>query len=170
MFRLRQSVLMALLACFMINPNVNAEAKKTRCYEIGYKFGYCATRSLMGYKCKKENDVNVPSTCRNKNDTEHGINDGTRDAYLNTDGVKIPEKEEPRVKKAKPSVLQSSTLDDLRKRFKGLSKDEVNQIVGRPDRIEFFSGYECWIYGNTFTNNDVGFVFDNNHVMTITTY
>lgn len=51
------------------------------CYEIGYRFGKCATLSMKGKVCAPQDDISVPTRCRNNAETQRGISDGTRSVY-----------------------------------------------------------------------------------------
>lgn len=46
------------------------------CYEIGVRFGRCATMSMKGLSCRPGDDVIVPPRCRNNENTNNGIRDG----------------------------------------------------------------------------------------------
>jgi len=134
------------------------------CYDFGYRYGICATKSMYGISCKPENDISIPFKCRNKVETELGIKTGVKAVYdtLNLDKGNSSSN-------ASLNML-TTPLSVLREDLKGKSKSEVKKLVGSPDRVEFFSGNECWIYGNTYTSKDRGIVFDGNSVLTVTFY
>ena len=51
------------------------------CYELGYRWGMCAAKSLHGIPCKPENDIVIPARCRGKAETERGIKAGVKKVY-----------------------------------------------------------------------------------------
>lgn len=74
-------------------PNTTSRTittSKSDCWELGYKFGYCATLALHGYECRPEDDVVIPVECRGNNkETNMGIRSGTEKAF---DKLGLPKK------------------------------------------------------------------------------
>ncbi len=134
------------------------------CYELGYKFGLCATKSMHGIPCIPDNDFVMPERCRGKEETHKGIKAGAKAVYdtLNLDAKKS--------NGALSINILTTSIDVLAKRLKGKSKSEVRRLCGEPSRIEPSAGFECWIYGNTHTSRDRGIVFDGESVLTVTFY
>jgi hypothetical protein len=142
----------------------HAEVLIDTCYQLGYRFGTCATRSLKGLECDPENDIVIPERCRNNAETQRGVRDGTKAVY---DSVM------QRTKKQSSSGslnMITTPLDTLRRKLNGKTKSEVRALVGSPDTIERFAGKECWIYGSSRTSQDRGIVFDGGAVLTVTFY
>ncbi|MCG2759288.1 MAG: hypothetical protein L6263_12770 [Desulfobacteraceae bacterium] len=48
------------------------------CYELGYRFGKCAAKSMKGMICDPENDFVMPPRCRNKPETNEGMTAGLK--------------------------------------------------------------------------------------------
>ncbi len=146
--------------------NVKEDTEETSkdCYDLGYRFGLCATKSIYGIPCEPENDIIIPEMCRKKDETNRGINAGAtkvRDILkINSAGTKSS---------ASLDIL-TTPIDILDKRLKGKTKNEIKNIVGMPDRIEIFGGNKCWIYGNTYSTKDRGIVFVGDEVLTVTFY
>lgn len=46
------------------------------CYEIGYKYGSCVSRRHLNIPCKPGTDVAIPFRCRDRFDTQEGIEAG----------------------------------------------------------------------------------------------
>ena len=46
------------------------------CYDLGYRYGLCSGKSLLGLECKPENDLVMPSRCRANENTQEGIRAG----------------------------------------------------------------------------------------------
>ena len=134
------------------------------CFNLGYRYGLCATNAMHEIPCKPENDIILPARCRGKAETKRGIKAGAKAVYdalnLNTGGS------------SSSSSLNMLTAprDVLRKKLNGKTKSEVKRLVGSPDRIEVFAGNKCWIYGNTYSYKDRGIVFDGDRVLTVTFY
>ena len=155
-------VLVPLLFAFIIFDKSARGAES--CYDLGYRYGLCATKSMRGIPCKPENDIVVPERCRGKAETKRGIKAGAKAVYdtlnLDTDSSS-----------SSSSInMLTSPLDVLKNRLKGKTKSEVKSLVGSPDRIEVFVGKKCWVYGNTYTSKDRGIVFDGGRVLTVTFY
>lgn len=51
------------------------------CYDIGVKYGRCATLSMKGKACSPKDDIAVPERCRGNADTQRGIAAGTKSVY-----------------------------------------------------------------------------------------
>ena len=143
-----------------VTPLVSRET----CYELGYRYGLCATKSMHGIPCKPENDIVIPARCRGKAKTKRGINAGVKAVYdtlnLDTGGPRS----------SSSLNMLTTPLDVLTKRLKGKNKSEVKRLVGSPDRIEVFAGKKCWVYGTTYTSKDRGIVFHGGRVLTVTFY
>lgn len=134
------------------------------CYDFGYRYSLCATKSMHGIACKAENDIVIPERCRKKAETKRGIEAGTKTVYkfLNIDKIDSS---------ASSSLdMLNSSLDDLTNQLKGKTMNEVKVIAGSPDRIEVFAGKKCWIYGTTRTSKDRGVVFDDGRALMVTFY
>jgi len=142
----------------------NSTWGEENCYELGYRYGLCGTKSMHGIPCKPENDIVLPKRCRGKTETNRGIKAGTKAVYdtLNLDTSHS----------SSPSSLNMLTMpvDVLKKRLTGKTKSEVKSLAGSPNRTGDFAGYKCWIYGNTHTSKDRGIVFDGERVLTVTEY
>jgi hypothetical protein len=134
------------------------------CYELGYRYGLCATESLNGMPCKPENDIVIPERCKGKEETNSGIKAGAKEIFdkihKDTGSSKIP---------SSLNMLTTS-LDTLREKLEGKTENEVRQLVGNPDRVEVFEGNNCWIYGKSNTSKDRAIIFDGKRVLTVTFY
>ncbi len=51
---------------------------KLNCYDIGFKYGKCSGMSFQGKKCDPSDDIVIPTECRDKNETNKGINEGVK--------------------------------------------------------------------------------------------
>ena len=60
---------------------VNSATGEESCYELGYRYGLCAAKSMHGMPCRPENDISIPVRCRGHSETQKGINAGTKAAY-----------------------------------------------------------------------------------------
>jgi hypothetical protein len=74
-----------IFACFLLSANLSHGAES--CYELGYRYGLCATQTMLGIRCKPENDIIIPQRCREKEETNKGIKAGVKAVYdtLNID-------------------------------------------------------------------------------------
>lgn len=55
-----------------------ASTQETSCYELGYVYGRCSARVMKGLKCDPADDIVIPTRCRNRADTQRGIDAGVR--------------------------------------------------------------------------------------------
>ena len=161
---MKKSVTVLLVISIFFFVGANSTRGKESCYELGYRYGLCATKSMFGIPCKPENDFVTPERCCRKAETKRGIKAGAKADYdtlnLDTGGSGSS---------ASLNML-TSPLDVLKKQLKGKTKSEVKRLVGSPDRIEVFAGKKCWVYGNTYTSKDRGIVFHEGRVLTVTFY
>jgi hypothetical protein len=51
------------------------------CYEIGFRTGRCAAKSMSGLPCEAGDDIPIPSECLGKPETEKGKKEGLRSVY-----------------------------------------------------------------------------------------
>lgn len=161
---MKKPVITLLVISILFIVVENSARGEESCYELGYRYGLCATKSMFGIPCKPENDFVTPERCLGKAETKRGIKAGAKAVYdtlnLDTGGSG-----------SSPSLnMLTSPLDVLRKRLKGKTESEVKSLVGSPDRIETFAGKKCWVYGNTYTSEDRGIVFHEGRVLTVTFY
>jgi len=71
-------------ACCLSASNISSEEELTRglsCFEIGYRFGRCATQAMLGKKCDPKDDVIVPERCQDQAETKRGIEAGVNSVY-----------------------------------------------------------------------------------------
>jgi len=67
----------------IINSNQNNTKKQpfnvkhASCYEVGFAYGACATRSMNNMSCLPGTNFSVPFRCRGKSDTKKGIREGS---------------------------------------------------------------------------------------------
>lgn len=56
-------------------------AAASSCYDIGFKTGRCAAKTMSNQPCEPDEDVRVPSECKGKAETEKGLVDGRKSVY-----------------------------------------------------------------------------------------
>jgi len=54
------------------------KASVISCYELGYLYGRCETRSMAGLSCESGTDIVIPERCRGKAETQKGIEAGIK--------------------------------------------------------------------------------------------
>lgn len=155
----RSYALLISLFFFVFSPDFSFA--ESTCYKLGYKYGMCGTKSLHGLTCKKENDIIIPEKCRGKDDTNRGIKDGTKAVY---DVLNIKTESKSNID------ILSTPLRTLRKILTGKTPDEVRKMVGSPNRTQDVMGYDAWVYGQSYSTDDVAIIFSEGKVMTVTYY
>lgn len=81
-------ILLLICSSFLLNFGLSEKGyAENDCYDLGYRYGMCSTKSLSKHKCKPENDVVITERCKDNPDTMKGINDGVKAVYdaLNLD-------------------------------------------------------------------------------------
>jgi len=51
------------------------------CYEIGFRVGRCAAKSMSGLPCDAGDEIPVPQECKGNPETERGKADGRKSVY-----------------------------------------------------------------------------------------
>ena len=76
-----KQVFVCVLLVFIFVAFPNSVSGEESCYELGYRFGLCATQTMFGLQCRPENDVIIPVRCRGKAETNRGIKAGVKVVY-----------------------------------------------------------------------------------------
>jgi hypothetical protein len=56
-------------------------AHQQSCYDIGYKTGRCAAKSMSNLPCEPGEDIPMPAECKGKPETEKGLLEGRKSIY-----------------------------------------------------------------------------------------
>lgn len=62
-------------------PGVAGAAKPQSCYDVGFKIGRCAAKSMSNLPCEPGEDIPMPQECKGKPDTEKGLAEGRKSVY-----------------------------------------------------------------------------------------
>ena len=62
-------------------PGAPGAVKQHSCYEIGYKTGRCAAKSMSNLPCDAGDEIPMPSECKGKPETEKGLTEGRKSVY-----------------------------------------------------------------------------------------
>lgn len=68
-------------AATLFSANVLVAHSEESCYELGYRYGKCATQVMLKEECAKEDDVVIPDRCKGLKETEEGTRAGTREVF-----------------------------------------------------------------------------------------
>lgn len=84
---MKKSVMFLFVISISFALGANPTHGEESCYELGYRYGMCSTKSMHGIPCKPENDIVIPQRCRGKEATNRGIKAGVKAVYdtLNLD-------------------------------------------------------------------------------------
>jgi len=77
---LKGFIVAGFAAALLSTPALAAQSEES-CYEIGYRYGKCATRVMLKDKCAREDDVAIPDRCKGLKETEEGTRAGTREVF-----------------------------------------------------------------------------------------
>ncbi len=56
-------------------------SKPQSCYDVGFKIGRCAAKSMSNLPCEPGEDIPMPQECKGKPDTEKGLAEGRKSVY-----------------------------------------------------------------------------------------
>ncbi|MFA6413270.1 MAG: hypothetical protein WCW53_11290 [Syntrophales bacterium] len=58
-----------------------AVKQQQSCYDIGFKTGRCAAKSMSNLPCEPGEDIPMPAECKGKPETEKGLTEGRKSVY-----------------------------------------------------------------------------------------
>jgi hypothetical protein len=58
-----------------------AAAKPQSCYDVGFKIGRCAAKSMSNLPCEPGEDIPMPLECKGKPETKKGLAEGRKSVY-----------------------------------------------------------------------------------------
>ena len=79
--RLIKGFIVAGFAAVLMSMPVLAAQSEESCYQIGYRYGKCATQVMLQEKCAKEEDVVIPDRCKGLKETKEGTSAGAREVF-----------------------------------------------------------------------------------------
>ncbi|MCX7634970.1 MAG: hypothetical protein N2Z74_04415 [Syntrophales bacterium] len=56
-------------------------AGKSGCYDIAYKVGRCAAKTMSNLPCAPGEDIPLPQECKGRPETDKGLADGRKSVY-----------------------------------------------------------------------------------------
>lgn len=56
-------------------------AAPASCYEIAFKVGRCAAKTMSNLPCEPGEDITLPPACKGKPETDKGLADGRKSVY-----------------------------------------------------------------------------------------
>ena len=62
-------------------PGAPGAVKQQSCYDIGFKTGRCAAKSMSNLPCEPGEDIHMPVECKGKPETEKGLTEGRKSVY-----------------------------------------------------------------------------------------
>ncbi|MFA5181759.1 MAG: hypothetical protein WC405_10600 [Syntrophales bacterium] len=62
-------------------PGAPEAVKQQSCYDIGFKTGRCAAKSMSNLPCEPGEDIPMPAECKGKPETEKGLTEGRKSVY-----------------------------------------------------------------------------------------
>ena len=134
------------------------------CYELGYRYGLCAARRHQGIPCEPRNDIVIPERCRGKSETEKGLVAGISEISVASKTHSGPLLESISIN------LESTPIETLQEYLGGKTKQEVTDLIGKPNRVKHFAGHELWIYGDSSTASDKAVAFEGAIVKAVVLY
>jgi hypothetical protein len=63
------------------STNTPQQKAQSNCYDLGFKYGRCATLTMKEKKCDPSDDIVIPERCREMEETRRGIHDGTKSVW-----------------------------------------------------------------------------------------
>jgi hypothetical protein len=77
---LKGFVVAGFAAALLLIPALAAQSEES-CYQLGYRYGKCATQVMLKDKCAPEDNVVIPDRCKGLKETEEGTRVGTREVF-----------------------------------------------------------------------------------------
>ena len=62
-------------------PGAPGAVKQQSCYDVGYKTGRCAAKSMSNLPCEPGEDIPMPAECKGKPETEKGLTEGRKSVF-----------------------------------------------------------------------------------------
>ena len=63
------------------SPKPAGPGSALSCYEIGFRTGRCAAKSMSGLPCEAGDEIPMPPECKGKPETEKGLLEGRKSVY-----------------------------------------------------------------------------------------
>jgi len=79
--RMFNGFIVAAFATTLLSVPVLAQDSEESCYQLGYRYGKCATQVMLKDECAPEDDVVIPDRCKGLKETEEGTRAATRDVF-----------------------------------------------------------------------------------------
>lgn len=134
------------------------------CYELGYRYGMCAAKRHHDIQCEPKNAVVIPQRCRGKSETEKGMVVGISE-------ISVASKTHSGPSVASSSInLESTPIETLQKHLSGKTKQEVTELVGKPNSVKHYAGHELWVYVDSIASNDKAVAFQGEIVKAVVLY
>jgi hypothetical protein len=58
-----------------------AVKQQQSCYDVGFKTGRCAAKSMSNLPCEPGEDIPMPAECKGKPETDKGLTEGRKSVY-----------------------------------------------------------------------------------------
>jgi hypothetical protein len=62
-------------------PQTAVQGKARSCYEIGFRTGRCAAKSMSNLPCDAGDEIPMPPECKGKPETEKGLAEGRKSVF-----------------------------------------------------------------------------------------
>jgi len=79
--RMFRSFVVAGFAAALLSAAALAAQSEESCYQLGYRYGKCATQVMLQDKCAREDDVVIPERCKGLKETEEGTKAGAKKVF-----------------------------------------------------------------------------------------
>ena len=77
---LKRFVVIGFAASLLSTPVLAGQSEES-CYQLGYRYGKCATQVMLKEKCAKEDDVVIPDRCKGLKETKEGTKAGAKEVF-----------------------------------------------------------------------------------------
>jgi hypothetical protein len=58
-----------------------AAQSEESCYQLGYRYGKCATQVMLKEECAREDNVMIPDRCKGLEETKEGTKAGAKEVF-----------------------------------------------------------------------------------------
>lgn len=124
---MKHFMIVAVASMFLVQIPFTLTAGES-CYDLGYRYGLCSGKSLLGRECKPENDFTIPFKCRTNTNTQEGIRAGVMAAKSGENTFRISPSGKITRNKPPPSRADESNHE--------VGMERVNAIISRMEKYK----------------------------------
>lgn len=76
--RFHLSLIILVFTIIGCSSSFSSELEESECYKLGYRYGRCAAKIMIGKTCKTSDNIVIPERCQYDPDTKRGMEDALK--------------------------------------------------------------------------------------------